>query len=138
MNRESVVLVHANFPKERFSAVDNLLTSQMRESNVFVKIPVDKQGFDNLIWRLNDINSNSFTLSTTSISSIRFYLTDEYNRPLKPAYDWTMSIRVDYFDMTSKIDSILSSIESVRAYLRLMLLDNSQSNKKPMILKKRK
>ena len=127
MNRETVVLVHASFAKERFAAVDNVLTTTMKESDIFIKAPVEKAPFDNLVWRVQHLDINSFYLSTTSLSSVRFYLTDEYDRPLVPAYDWTMSIRVDH-EPRDKLDMMQSSIDRIRDYIRYLVLQPMPSS----------
>jgi len=128
MNRESVILVHANFPKEKFAVVDNVLSQDMRESDIFVKIPVNKAPFDNLIWRVKNVDISSFFLTTTSLTNVRFHLTDEFDRPLVPSYDWTMTIRVDYFGQRSKLDEMQLSVDRIRDYLRYMVLSHPSSS----------
>ena len=85
-------------------------------------LPVNKAPFDNLIWRVKHVDVSSFYLTTTSLSNVRFHLTDEYDRPLVPSYDWTMTIRVDYFDRRSKLEDMQVSVDRIRDYLRYLVL----------------
>ena len=123
VSRENVVLIHATFPKQKFSVIDNIQSSQMRESDILCKIPIDKPPFDNLTWRVNDLDINSFFLSAQQLSQVRIYLTDENNRPLPLPYDWTMTIRVDYFEGVDHVEGIQESVQRISDYLRLMVID---------------
>jgi hypothetical protein len=121
MTHESVVLVHTDLPRQHMTAVDNLLTEEMRESDILLKIPITTAPFDNLVWRANSTGICKYTLATQNITELRIWLTDEFDRPLKAAYDWTMTLRVEYY-ADETVNQVENTLSNIRDYLRYMVL----------------
>jgi hypothetical protein len=133
MTHESVVLVHCDLAKSTNTAVDNFNSLlDMRESTIVVKIPIDKPPFDNLIWRSMSPGIVSFDLATTNITSLRVWLTDEFLRPLKVAYDWTMTlkftIREGKNSGLSDANNMISLLSSIKDYLHYQVLSDETKN----------
>jgi hypothetical protein len=123
MTHESVLMIHCDVPKQKYSAVENLQTADMRESTVLLKVPLTCAPLDNCVWRSNGNDIISYELSTSNITSIRFWVTDEYNRPLLLPYDWTMTLRFSFFSETSDSKTMVSLLSSMRDYARLLILN---------------
>jgi hypothetical protein len=129
MSHESVLLIHSDLPKDNFSSVDNILTSEMKESKVLIKIPITCPPYDNLVWRSNSRDITSFWLSTHYVNDLRIWVTDEFGRSLNLAFDWTMSLRVEYYEEVNQIDVIAQSVSSIKDYFRLLILNNELAHR---------
>ena len=128
MERSKVILIHSNLPCVKGSRVDNLSSTQMEESNIFLKIPISSPPWSNLIWRSKSRDVVSFQLSSNSISSVRFWLTDEYNIPIILTTDWTLSFRVTYIDENN--DQLINMLTNIESYLKYMTLQQMSSSEK--------
>ena len=127
MTHESVLIVHCDVPKARGTAVDNLLTMEMNESTTLIKVPITAAPFDNLVWRANAPGIVSYELNTTNVTQMRFWVTDEFDRPLKLAYDWTMSLRFDHYTDVSDSSQMARSLARMSDYLRYLILSEKRN-----------
>ena len=128
MTHESVLLVHSELPRSKMSAVDNLNTPQMRESTILLKIPILEAPFDNLCWRSNSRDIISFDLTQSYLSQMHIWLTDEFGRAIRPAYDWTISLRVDYIENTvDQQRETVDLLRSIKDYVRFAILSQPRS-----------
>jgi len=127
MTIETVVLVHINFPRQRYTAVDNLNLNSagFQESDIFVKVSINVMPFDTLVWRANGVDIVGFDLALRSIDSLNIYLTDEYGRALNPPYDWTISFRVTYFKEADPFKSIQTTLTSIANFLHYIALEEA-------------
>lgn len=131
MERSKAIMIHSDLPRVRSSAIDNLISTEMEESNVFLKIPIDTPPWANIIWRSNSKDVVSFQLSSNSVSSMRIWLTDEYNIPIELHNDWTLSFRVTYIDDNN--NELINMLSDIQAYVKYLALDQmSQSTDKKL------
>jgi len=123
MEHSKVILINCDLPKAKYSSVDNVLTSNIIESNILLKIPItpDSAPWSTLVWRAQSKDIISFDLAHDKIDSIRFWVTDEYGVMLNLVHDWTISFRVTYF--SNKDDNSESYLADIADYLHLMVLD---------------
>jgi len=127
MTIETVILVHINFPRQRYTAVDNLNLNSpdFQESDIFVKCPVNVMPFDTLVWRANAVDVVAFDLALRNIDSLNIYLTDEYGRAINPPYDWTISFRNTYFENADPFKSIQTTLTSIANFLHYIALEDA-------------
>ena len=130
MERSRVVLLNCDIQKSKYTAVDNLLSEEFRESNIILKIPIEHPAWGSLVWRANSKDVVSFELSVEKIDNCRFWITDEFGQRLNLTQDWTMSFRITYLD-EEEIKSIANDhLQNISDSLRYMVLDGQSVNKK--------
>jgi hypothetical protein len=122
MSRANVVFLHTDLVKRKWSAVDNLTTSQMEESTVMLKIPVNCPPWDSLIWRANARDIVSFELSSQVVNTMRIWVTDQDNQPLALNQDYTLSFKITYYEST-KDDDMIKMIQNLESYVHYLVLN---------------
>ena len=84
--------------------------------------------FDNLVWRSNARDIVSFQLTQSYLSQTRFWLTDEFGRAIRPGYDWTLSLRVEYVDQAMDPQrETVTLLRSLKDYVRFGILSMPKS-----------
>jgi hypothetical protein len=89
LNRENSIFIHTDLPTLKYASVDNMQDSQIFESNILLKIPIQAALFDNIVFVSNGNDNYSFFLSSKQINSLHIWVTDETSRNLILPYDWT-------------------------------------------------
>ena len=130
MHVESVLLVHASFPKIKHAVVDNLLNSELRESDIIAKVPINCPPYDNLIWRANARDVLSFQLSAHYITDLRLTITDEYNNLVPLMHDWTCTFRIEYYLNEDPLNTMNSYMSQLVDFARLFLFTEETKNQK--------
>lgn len=132
VNRESALLIHTDIPRAENTLVDNVLQTEFIESDILIKIGINCAPFDNLIYTASANDLYSFITTSTNITSMRFFITDEHGRKLDIPYNWTMTIKVEYLDdVDANGDanrSITGLLGSIKDYLKLLVLSIPQAN----------
>jgi hypothetical protein len=121
---ESVLLVHTDLPLVSNSVIGNLTDTFVSESNTLLKIPLGGVlPFDLCVWRSQGKHIYLYELTERCIQSINFYLTDEFARPISPHFDWTISLRLEYytFDQDPQVE-MKYTLKSINDYLRYLAL----------------
>jgi hypothetical protein len=94
MIQENSMFIHADLPRRRMAAIDNLNSKTFQESDIIFKIPISTFGpYDNIYTRNSDV---SFFLSTLDVNKIRFYVTDQNNVKINLLEDWTITLRFEF------------------------------------------
>lgn len=126
VNAESTVLVHVDFPRVKYNCVSNIETTQFAESDILFKIPITVQGMDTIFYQAQDDNSFKQELSSFELYDMRILLTDELGNRLEPAYDWTMTLRVEYVSAGRDKDmlGLLQAANRIADDVRLMILSD--------------
>ena len=129
MNIENSVVVHSSFKKERGAVMNNLGEVEFVESDVLVKVPVDVAAFDNIVFS-GHADDVSFYLSSTRVQGdLRLWITDQTGRALKVQHDWTLTLRLDYYDGTQDTEVIRKTLQELRDYIKLMVLSDQKNLK---------
>lgn len=114
LSRSSFVAVHTNIPTMRNSSIDNLYGQKFVTSDILLKLPVNVQPMDNIVYQSGSADGPySFHTSVSHLSELNLYLTDEFNQALTPQYDWSLTLRIEYeknYEPSEKSNSLLSKI----------------------------
>jgi len=130
MEYSKLVLINCDLPKAKFSSVDNVLTPDIVESNILLKIPISSESppSSTLVWRSQSKDIVSFELAYNKIDSIRFWVTNEYGIPINLIHDYTISFRITYYD--TKDDNSETYLSNISDYLHYMVLNDISTSKK--------
>ena len=127
MNIENSVVVHSSFKKERGAVMNNLGEVEFVESDVLVKVPVDVAAFDNIVFT-GHTDDVSFYLSSSRVQGdLRLWITDQTGRALKVQHDWTLTLRLDYYNGDSDTAVIRKTLQELRDYIKLMVLSDQKN-----------
>ena len=122
MSRANVVFLHTDLVKRKWSAIDNLTTTQMEESTVLLKIPVNCPPWETLIWRANARDICSFELSSQAVHTMRIWVTDQDNQPLALNQDYTLSFKISYYE-SDKDNDMMKMIQNLESYVHYLVLN---------------
>jgi len=122
---ENLILVHVNFKKQSWAAVDNLL-GPMQESDIFVKVIMDAAPLSLCTWRTTGRETQFYDLAAKNIDALNVYLTDKFGRAINPACNWTLSFRVTIFETQSPLVGIQATLTTMNNYLHFLALDQYQ------------
>lgn len=121
LNSESAVLVHCSLPFARNACVTLLQSGQRAAlSTTLASIPCTAAPFDVITWQAANAGDDSLVLLNNHVHSIQVWLTDQEGRALEPAYDWTLTLRVQYERPPSQ--QMEHDIASIRRYVQYATL----------------
>ncbi|PNH07793.1 hypothetical protein TSOC_005720 [Tetrabaena socialis] len=124
MNREGAVVIHCDLPKTKGSVIDNFSSPAFVESNVLVKISIESPPFDNISFKANSTDLHSFYITAQHVHDLHLWVTDENNRALELPYDWSLTLRIDYFEGPDPLGELQKSVESLKDYVKLIILSD--------------
>ena len=122
LNSESAVLVHCSLPFARNACV-TLLQAGARAalSTTLASIPCTAAPFDVITQQTSDSAADSLMLLTNHVHSLSVWLTDQEGRSLEPAYDWTLTLRIEYKRQENR--QMEQDIASIRRYVQYFMLN---------------
>lgn len=125
-----MMMVNTTLPTVHDSNLDTLVSEgELRETSALIKCPTQVAPFDMMVWRSNDVEQNRFPLCSTTVSSVRVTITDEYNRVLQMTADWVLTLHIEYW-APSSVPSMALNIELIKDYLKYLMLHKATSSKK--------
>ena len=122
VNAETCVLIHSDVPKLKASTIDNIASKTFAHSDVLCVIPISAAPFDNVVY--SNANDNyTFHLSSKALNMVRFYLTDEFNRPILLPHDWMLTLKVTY---VQKDDAVKDTLARIADYVKYAVLSQEK------------
>jgi hypothetical protein len=125
MNHSNVILVHTNLEKAKYTSIDNLISSDVVESNILLKIPINCAPYDTLIWRSNSENVVTYDLNCIHINRLNIWLTNEYGEQINLFHDWTLSLKVIYMEgvIENNENQTTLQLNRMQDYLHYLVLN---------------
>ena len=120
MNRENTLMIHCDIAKDKYS-LDNLSGPAWFDSDVLLSIPMTCAPFNNVTYQITGADTFTYTLSSSQLSKMRIFLTDENNVPLEPVYDWTLTLKLTYINNDD--DHLLATVKNIKDYVQYIVLD---------------
>ena len=111
MEYSKVILLNSDIPRKKFVAVDNVQQSNLTESNILLKIPINEPPWATMVYRANSTDIVSFELSHNKIDQVRFWITNEYGDPIILKHDYTFSFKITYLKNNDFQGNMLKSLE---------------------------
>jgi hypothetical protein len=126
VNEDASVVVHTNIPRQKMSAVDNFNQTTIVESDVLCTIPIQSAPFDNVVYTKNNNAEFKYNVLSPVIHSMRIYLTNEQNTPIKINYDWLLTLSVKYVPIQANDKD--STLKDIKGLMQLFALHTLPSN----------
>ena len=120
VNLENAVCVHCDVSKVNNACVDNFSGQGFVDSDLLIKIPIQSDAFQNIVYQSQGNDNISYDLSLKCLHTMRLWVTDENQRPLQLPYDWTICLKIE-FDRETDL-SMNDMVEDIKDDLRLIVL----------------
>ena len=128
LSKETAVVIHCDVPTVIGASIDNFSVSTFDESDVIGVIPMTAAPFDNISFAAATCGGGGcvYDLAVTDVTSMRFYVTDENDRPLDLSFDWTLVLKFTFANHDD--DKMTALLRDIRDYEKLKHLDKHLKN----------
>lgn len=126
VNEDASVVVHTSLPRQKMSALDNFNQSTIVESDVLCVIPIQCAPFDNVVYTKNNNAEFLYSVLSPVVHSMRIYLTNEQNIPIKVSYDWLLTLSVTYVPFQTNDKA--NTLKDIKQLMQLFALHTFPSH----------
>ena len=129
LSKESAVVIHCDIPTVIGACIDNFARGTFEESDVIGIIPMIVPPYDNMSFAAATGGGGGgcvFDLAVSDVSSARFYVTDENDRPLDLSFDWTLVLKFVF--VNNDDDKMTALLTDLRDYEKLKHLNHHLKN----------